>query len=249
MSCFDLAPDKPVPFAYKIQWFAVKSHDPNSVVDALEFGERASANWTSGIAAAYEASQAKPWVFVSPPVNGWILIVSRALPYPTPPTVRWADIGAAFDVLFSRLMKRFDDVQFFANHRVSDFYAWARAQGREAKRIFAYGDGVEVNVGDQTLEEANLRLINLSGLTPSAATERIFETAEQRAAERKTFLATSGLSPDAARRRAMPNYPFAIPDETDVVALAGLWSIDPRELPDQETPPGFLVRLPAKLRG
>jgi hypothetical protein len=30
-------------------------------------------------------------------------------------------------VLFSRLMKRFDDVQYFGSHRIVSFAAWARA--------------------------------------------------------------------------------------------------------------------------
>jgi hypothetical protein len=109
MPSFDQTPDEPEPFGFKILWFAVKASDPASVLDALEFGESTPANWASGLAAAYGRSHKDdPWVFISPPVGGWVLVVSFSLPYPTIETHH--DIGQRFDIVFSRLMKRFDDV-------------------------------------------------------------------------------------------------------------------------------------------
>ena len=66
-------------------------------------------------------------MFASPPVSGWVFVAGFWLPYPVAPTERHHEIGKKFDVLFSRLMKRFDDVQFFGSYRVVDFAAWARA--------------------------------------------------------------------------------------------------------------------------
>jgi hypothetical protein len=40
------------------------------------------------------------------------------------------DIGRKFDVLFSRLTKRFADVQFFGSYRVVSFVAWAPQRER-----------------------------------------------------------------------------------------------------------------------
>jgi len=253
MPPFDQTPDKPVSFGYKVSWFAVKTSDPASVLDALEFGKGTPANWTSGIEAAYVASREKAWAFVSPPVNGWILIVNSLLPYPVAPNGRRADIGAKFDVLFSRLMKRFADVQFFGTHRVSDFTAWARAQGGEPKRVFAFSGSegeVYANVGEQTPEEASLKFANLSGLPPSAATNKIFEIAQQQDAERRA-LEASGLSRREAMNRFLQSNRSPFPGEEDVVALAGLWSIDPGQLSDQDHPPGLglAVRLPENLVG
>src|SRR5271154_6190415 len=119
MPSFDQTPDKPKSFGFKVNWFAVKASDPATVLDAFEIDEATPSNWESGIAAAYslDASQGDgPWIFVAPPVGGWILAVSDSLPYPTVQT--HDDSGKRFDVLFSRLMQRFDDVQFFGSHRV-----------------------------------------------------------------------------------------------------------------------------------
>jgi hypothetical protein len=102
-------------------WFALKASDSAAVVDALELADATAANWESGLAAVYDSKRNDAWVFVSPPVGGWILAVSCLLPCPTVQSHDGA--GRRFDALFSRLMKRFDDVQFYGSHRVVDFVA------------------------------------------------------------------------------------------------------------------------------
>jgi hypothetical protein len=170
------------------------------------------------------------------------------LPYPASIEPQH-DIGRKFDVLFSRLIKRFDDVQFFGSYRVVGFVAWARAQDGAPKRTFAYADGeVYANVGDQTPEEAKLKFANLNGLSPAAARDRIFKIAEEQEAEESVLIA-KGLSPREARARVQQNGRDAIPDEQDVVELAALWSIDPTQLSHQLYPPGLglAARLPKSL--
>jgi len=139
MPSFNQTPDEPEPFGFKVSWFAVKTSDPVSVLDALEFGEGTPANWASGLEAAYGRSHKDdPWVFISPPAGGWVLVIGFSLTYPTVETHH--DIGKKFDVLFSRLMKRFDDVQFFGSYRVVGFVAWARALQGKSVRVFAFAD-------------------------------------------------------------------------------------------------------------
>jgi hypothetical protein len=245
MTSFDQMPDQPEPFGFKVSWFAVKATDPTSVLDALDFREATPANWASGLAAAYGDSQSTDrWVFVSPPISGWVLVVGGRLPYPTVETHH--DIGRRFDVLFSRLMKRFDDVQFLGSYRVVGFVACARALNGTPIRIFAYADGdVLANIGEQTPEEAKLGFPDLSGLSPSEAGDRIFRIAEQQNAEESVLIA-SGLSRREARARLRQNGPHAFVNETDVVRLAGLWSIDPTQI---DCPPslGLAARLPNNL--
>lgn len=251
MSSFSQTPDKPELFGYKTSRFAVKASDPASVVDALDLGEAMPTNWASGLAAAYphEISQrSDPWLFVSPPVGGWVLAVSSWLQYPTAVDAH-RDIGREFDVLFFRLMRRFEDVQFFGSHRVSDFAAWARALEGKPTQIFAYADGhVLMNLGDQTSEEAKLGLADLSGLSPSDAEDEIFRIAEEQGAEEEERVA-SGLSRTEAQARVRQNGRHAFPDESDVVELAALWSVDPTQLSNQDRPPGLglAVRLPKNL--
>jgi hypothetical protein len=248
MPSFDQTPDEPQPFGFKVSWFAVKASDPASVLDALEFGEGTPTNWASGLAAAHGDSQSSDrWLFMSAPISGWVLAVSSWLPYPTVETHH--DIGRRFDALFYRLMTRFDDVQFFGSHRVVDFVTWARALNGKPIRIFAHADGqVLMNVGEQTSDEAKLGFANLSGLSPSAATDKIFAIAEEQAAEEGKLVA-SGLSRREARARVRQNGRHAFPNESDVVELAALWSIDPTQPPDQDHPLGLglAARLPENL--
>jgi hypothetical protein len=248
MPSFDQTPDAPEPFGFKVSWFAIKAADSASVLEALEFGEGTPANWASGLAASYgDTPSSDGWVFVSPPVGGWILVVGSSLPYPTIETHH--DIGRKFDELFARLIKRFDDVQFFGSHRVVDFVAWARALNGTTIRLFGYADaGVLTNFGSQTPEEAKLGFLDLSGLSPSDAADKLFKVAEEQDAQRDAFI-TSGLSPREARARVLQKRRHALPDETYVVDLASLWSIDPLQLSKQDHPSGLgmAVRLPENL--
>jgi len=244
MPTFDRTPDRPEDFGFKISWFAAKATDPAGVLDALQFKEATPANWASGLAAAYwDGPSREFWAFVSPPVSGWVLVASSSLPYPTNETHH--DIGRRFDVLFSRLMQRFDDVQFFGSHRVADFVSWAHALDGKPVRVFGFADEVMANFGEQTPEEAKLGFVNLSGLSPSDALDEIFRIAGEQDAEQEALVAT-GLSRREARARVLQKGRHALHDETDVVDLAALWSIDPSRLSEQDHPPGLglAVRLP-----
>jgi hypothetical protein len=250
MPSFDETPDKPELFGFKVSWFAVKASDPTAVLDALEFGEAVPANWASGLATAYGRSQSSdPWVFITPPVGGWTLVVSFSLPYPT--VEAHHDIGRRFDILLTRLMQRFDDVQFFGSYRVAGFVAWARALKGKPIRTFAWSgsDGtVLTNFGAQMPEEANLGFPDLSSLSPSDAGDRIFEIAEQQDAEESVLIA-SGLPGREARARLRQSGRRAFVSEIDVVKLAGLWSVDPTQLSneDRALSLGLAARLPKDL--
>jgi hypothetical protein len=52
---------------------------------------------------------------------------------PTASTEHFHDIGRKFDVVFSHLMPRFSDVEFFASYRVVSLVAWARATNGESR--------------------------------------------------------------------------------------------------------------------
>jgi hypothetical protein len=182
-------------------------------------------------------------VFASPSVSGWVLVAGPSLPYPTNETQH--DIGKRFDVLFSRLMKRFDDVQFFGSHRVIGFVTWARALNGKPIRVFSYADEIMANVGEQTPEEAKLGFANLGGLSLSDALDEVFRIADEQHSEQEALVA-SGLPRREARARVLQNRRDAIRGETDVVDLTALWSIDASRLSDQDHPVGLglAARLP-----
>jgi hypothetical protein len=249
MTTFDQTPDAPQGFGYKTLWFSIKASDPALVIDALGFGPATPANWESGLAAAYSnGDRETPWVFVSPPIDGWVLAMSSRFPYPVTIDAN-QDLGRKFDILFSRLMKRFDEVQFFGGHRSVGFVTWARALGGDPIRIYGFAEAdVLANFGAQTAEEAQLGFVDLSGLSPSDASEKIFTVAEERDSEEERLIA-SGVSPGEAVAHSSEGSRHPIPDESDVVDLAALWSIDPTLLSDEDHQPGvgLAVRLPDDL--
>ena len=113
-------------------------------------------------------------------------------------------------------------------------------------RIFAYADGeVLANAGEQTPEEAKLRFANLTGLSPADAGDKISKIGEEQEAEEDALVA-KGLSRQEALAKVRENGRDPIPDEDDVVELAALWSIDPRQLSNQEhlRGVGWAARLP-----
>ncbi len=243
MHSLDQTPDKPQPFGFKVNWLAVKTLDPLAVIEALELEAATPANWEFGLAAAYGGDGR---VFVSPQLGGWVLAVSGSLPYPTNQVQD--DNGRKFDAMFAHLMERFDDVQLYGSHRVVDFVTWARAQNGKAVRIFSWTGcegAVLENIGEQTTEEATLKMADLSGLSAADAGEEIFRLAGEQQAELDTLVAT-GLSLRDALKTVRENSGEAFPGETDVVKLAGLWSLDPSRLSEQDHPAslGLVGRLP-----
>lgn len=253
---FDATPDLPEPFGYKVCWFAVRASDPAQVLDALGWASEGPANWHTGIAAAYRRTSGgqAPWVFASPPVEGWVLLVGGGLPYPAVyPEDRLEGIGQAFDVIFTRLKDHFGEAQFFGSHRVADFVAWARARRGEPGRQFSYaGSSGEVyaNVGVQSAEEAALGFAVLSGLSPVDARDRLSELLEEEMA-RKDALVASGMSRRDAGRQVRPTGRSVMPGEEDVTALADAWSVDPTRLDEADRGyvpgVGLMARVPTDL--
>lgn len=124
--------DEPVAFGYKIAWLAIRSTDTRHVARVVGLLELQAANWETGLEAAFR----RQGVFVSPPVEGWIFVAGIQLPEPAP-----AARLAAWEPWIRRVAQEFSQVQYFGNHRVTSFHAWARfVDGRET-RIFSSADG------------------------------------------------------------------------------------------------------------
>jgi hypothetical protein len=146
---FGSEPDKPVPFGYKTAWLAIRSEKPREVAEAVGLVKIRDSAWSEGLQAADRGN-----AFVSPPVHGWVLVVSTSLPD--------AGDGKSTDKcmpLLSRLGKRFSDVQYFATHQVVEYHAWARVKNGIVVRQFAYlGERGEVrwDNGPPTPEEVRL---------------------------------------------------------------------------------------------
>ena len=251
-----VTPDAPVNLGYKVSWLAIKSDHSRAVLHALGLQEPRPANWASGIEAAYshgEPGSAESLVFVSPPIEGWVLAVGSGLPVPDqrdPKTQGAGEVDSRFDVLFAALAKQFSEVQFFSSYRVVGLAAWARARAGRIERIFCFADGeVYANTGPQAAEEKTLRLLDLSGLSPLAARQAIFKNAEERNVQEERLVA-GGMDRQAAQRKLLTSQRTPIPDEDDPMRVAAAWSLNPSTLEERHLPPsvGTIGRLAAAKR-
>ena len=139
-------PDRPQSFGYGESWMAVRARAPLDVVDALGLEEPLPANWSAGLGAVRAG-----YTFVSPTVDGWVLVVGRNLPQ----CGADASEDEAWRRLLELLSQRFGEACFFNSLRVVDYYVWASYHNGAAVRVFAYlGDrGVATDRGAATAEE------------------------------------------------------------------------------------------------
>jgi len=167
-------------FGFKNAWVAFRSNDPTAIAEALSLRNRRPATWVEGLEAAYEYPMGCS-VFVTPPIDGWVLCVGLPLTESSdvrPPT--FGDDAAAW----ARTLGC--EVQYFATHRVVEAHAWARARPAGLERAYSY------------LGESGEKLLDVGPPTP----------------EEKQL-------------------GFAFPNESHVMALAGLWSVDPSGLEER----------------
>lgn len=160
---FDVEPDLPAAFGYRMAWLAVRTRDTGGVLRALDLtADAEAANWASGLGAVYDPQLGESLVFVSPPVNGWTLVASSALPAPV--SRRFVDKNIP---LLLDLSKHFVEVQYFAGFPDIDFFAWARVIEGRLLRAFAINDeGLVWNKGRPTREEKamGLKLFEVRGV-------------------------------------------------------------------------------------
>lgn len=123
-------PERPVPFGYKTSWLALPADDGPAAAEALGL-EVVPAAWGQGVEGSWRARA----IFVTPPMDGWVLVTSYALMDATP---------EERESLVTRLSQRFGEAQGFVNHRVGDEYGWVLAQNGELKRSIAWSDGHQV---------------------------------------------------------------------------------------------------------
>ena len=138
--------DRPVPFGYKIAWYAVRTTDVRAVAKAVGLRRERPASWAEGIEAAHESE-----TFVTPPVNGWVFVVSSTLAERISEQKPWTQLIA--------LSSPFGEAQAFCSHRVVDLHVWAKALKGHLVRAYGYlGESGETifDTGDQSAEERAL---------------------------------------------------------------------------------------------
>ena len=241
----DNTPDVPRAFGLDAIWLAVRSQSTQAVAQALQLSQTEPANWRSGLQAVHQPLPCTPgWVFVTPPIQGWVL-VSGALPYPGGTSD--SDLASS---LLQVLSHQFPQVQYFGAHSGIVWHGYARYDEGELTRAFACVDNVGHtiwNVGPN-LEEQQC----MARFTETAATERP-----------QTCRFTSGpQGPERAtswpmgRRELVSGPAFSHEFTSDAVAwhqdrvfqMAERWSVNPERLGAMGMPPslglvGFLDTL------
>ncbi len=194
------AADQPRPFAAPCAWLAVRADDAEAVVRALRLRTVLPANWATGLAEAQQCG-----VFVTPPVDGWVLAVGADL------RAEGGDIGAFVTPLLERLGARFGAAAWFLTDVAEERHGWALAHRHGLRRGYAY-HGEHGHVfwhGEVTEAEHGL-----------------------------------GCYIDDPRDTSDDECKWW-PDTREVFALAAIWSVDPRRLPERAPQPsvGSIGRL------
>ena len=138
----DPTPDKPRSFGYKTQWLAVRHDDPKRVAVAVGLRKLKPSTWAKGIAPGLS-----PPIFVTPVLDGWVLVVEFPLP----------NDGVPFlERVSAELRTR---VCHFASHRGVSAVSWGFAEDGYVRRLYTYADGqTYTNHGDPMPEEVELGL-------------------------------------------------------------------------------------------
>jgi hypothetical protein len=127
-----------------VLWLALRSSNSIAVQAALGIGQPRPCPWTEGIIGKHD-------FFISPPVNGWIIITGSGLPHPG------HDVDGCFHFLV-RLSRALGDVHFFMLDPVSHHHAWARLENGVVKRAYAWINETVWNQGAKSLAEIELNM-------------------------------------------------------------------------------------------
>src|SRR5476651_1733156 len=125
-------------------WLAIRSATPEIVQSALGLGHSAPCSWSEGMMGGHE-------FFISPRVNGWVIVTGLALPTPDD------DVDACF-LFLTALSRKLGHVQFFHAEKFSNHHAWARLDDGCVTRAYAWAGETVWNQGAKTIPEARLAL-------------------------------------------------------------------------------------------
>lgn len=210
----EVTPRSPVGWGPKCGWLAVRTTDPERVIAALSLERVESIDWARGVGAGHAGR-----VFVSPPVDGWVLVMSTSFP------MGLVDIEEAKEGadLVSRLSATLDgEVQYFETDRVIESHTWMRAEHGTIVRAYSFiGERGEtpLAIGPQSDEEAALGFAFFDDRSPEAESDRYWDRDD-----------------------------LTFPTEAEVFALAAEWSLDPGELDqwaDGSVADGWVADFPA----
>lgn len=138
-------------------WLAVRSVSPERVQAALGLGRFAPCSWSEGMTGEHE-------FFISPRVNGWVIVTGMAIPTPD------HDVDECFRFLIA-LSRKLGHVQFFHSEKFLHYHGWARLDDGYVTRAYAWAGETVWNQGQPTVPEMQLGLkaFDYGEFCPSAA--------------------------------------------------------------------------------
>ena len=127
-------------------WLAIRSVNTAAIQQALELGNTQRCTWAEGVAAS-EGGR----LFITPPVQGWTLVMGAPLPSPE------EDADLCFHFLV-HLSHELGHVQFFSHNAALSHHAWVRAHNGHIERAYAWAGETLWHQGTVTSAETLLRL-------------------------------------------------------------------------------------------
>ena len=128
------------------RWLAVRSRNPQAIQSALGVQHARECSWSDALARSFE-----PRLFISPPVNGWIVVMGCDLPDPAD------DIDECFKFL-ADLSQKLGEVQFFSRNRAVSHHGWARLSDGKVLRAYAWAGETLWDQGPVTSAERELKM-------------------------------------------------------------------------------------------
>lgn len=137
-----------IPFLFDrpSRWLAVKCTNLVKIQSALNLHNPTPCSWTDGFGRICETK-----LFISPPVQGWVLIVGQGLPDP-------ADDPDKLFHFVRRLSRELGVVQYFSADRVFHHHAWIKVENGDVIRAYVWADETLWNCGELTPAEKALEV-------------------------------------------------------------------------------------------
>jgi hypothetical protein len=195
---------RPLALPLPPRWLAIRGINTVFIREALGADHTPGLAWSDALARARERT-----CFVSPPLDGWTLVIGGGIPDPA------ADIDVLFRFL-TGLSRMVGEVHFYSTDRILNFHAWACLRDGRATRAYAWAGETLWNEGRLTLDE---RLLGLSCRDYGEEPESVrygTVSAEQHNSERVVLLARRwSLDPVVASELLLQGESAAAGEDSD----------------------------------
>jgi hypothetical protein len=128
------------------RWIAIRTSRLQAVQTALRVTKATPCTWEEGLSAAHEQK-----LFISPPLNGWVLVLGAHLPEAS------EDVDRCFRFLIE-LSRKLGHVQYFSVNRALSHHTWVQAEQSTILRAYSWAGKTLWNQGLKTSAEIELSL-------------------------------------------------------------------------------------------